>query len=141
MSGHRHKTITHINPPDLAPPSGYSQVVEARGGRTIYIAGQVALDRHGNLVGGDDMEAQADQVFRNLAAALASVHCTARNLVKLTVFVRDVRGLASYRKARDRFLGGTSPPAAPAITLVEVSRLFADQFLIEIEAVAVAAPD
>jgi enamine deaminase RidA (YjgF/YER057c/UK114 family) len=132
-------TVRFVNPPELAPPPGYSQIAEVRGGRIVYIAGQVATDRHGSLVGGADLEAQADQAFRNLGAALAAVGCTPRDLVKLTVFVRDMSGLASYRKARDRFLGATTPPAAPAITLVEVSRLFADEFLIEIEAVAAAS--
>ena len=73
-----------------------------------------------------------------LAAALGSVGCTARDLVKLTVFVRDMRELAAYRHARDRFFASVTPPAAPAVTLVEVSRLFAEDFLIEVEAVAAA---
>ena len=131
--------VTFVNPPELAPPPGYSQVVEVRGGRLIYVAGQVALDRAGNLVGGGDLEAQADQVFRNLSAALAAVGCGARDLVKLTVFVRDMEKLTPYRKARDRFFGTVTPPAAPAITLVEVSRLYRDDLLIEIEAVAAEA--
>lgn len=131
-------TVRFVNPPELAPPPGYSHVAEVRGGRLVYVAGQVASDRQGKLVGGNDLEAQADQAFRNLTAALAAVGCTARHLVKLTVFVRDMSRLSSYRKARDRFLGTTTPPSAPAITLVEVSRLFADEFLIEIEAVAAA---
>lgn len=131
-------TITFVNPPELAPPPGYSNVVEIHGGRIVYIAGQVALDRHGNLVGRGDVEAQAEQVFRNLGAALAAVGCTPRHLVKLTVFVRDTSQLALYRKARDRFFTSTTPPAAPAITLVEVANLFAPEFLIEIEAVAAA---
>lgn len=129
-------SINFVNPPELAAPPGYSQVAEVRAGRMVYIAGQVATDAKGELVGKGDFEAQADQVFRNLAAALASVGCTARELVKLTVFVRDMRDLALYRKSRDKFLGSTTPPAAPAITLVEVSKLVADEYLLEIEAVA-----
>ena len=138
MSEPSKEAITFINPPELAPPPGYANVVEIRGGRLIYIAGQVATDRHGKLVGKGEVEAQADQAFRNLGAALASVGCTPRHLVKLTVFVRDMSRIASYRQARDRFLGSVTPPATPAITLVEVSRLFAEDFLIEIEAVAAA---
>jgi enamine deaminase RidA (YjgF/YER057c/UK114 family) len=111
-------------------------VVEVSGSRLVFIAGQTALDREGNLVGGKNLEAQADQVFRNVGYALAAAGCTPRDLVKLNVFVRDMSGLPLYRKARDRFLGATSPPAAPAITLVEVPRLFRDDLLIEIEAVA-----
>jgi enamine deaminase RidA (YjgF/YER057c/UK114 family) len=138
MADRPSNTIIFVNPPELAAPPGYSHVAEIRGGRIIYIAGQAATDRHGNLVGKGDFEAQADQVFRNLAAALRSVGCTPRQLVKLTVFVRDMTRLASYRSARDRFFASTTPPVAPAITLVEVSRLFGDDFLIEIEAVAAA---
>ena len=129
-------SIRFSNPPELAPPPGYSNVVEVSGGRILFIAGQTALDAAGNLVGKDDFAAQAEQVFRNLSAALASVGCTARNLVKLTVFVRDMGELAAYRHARNRFFATTTPQAAPAVTLVEVSRLFAEDFLIEIEAVA-----
>ncbi len=128
--------IRTIHPPELAPPPGYSNVIEVSGSRLVFIAGQTALDRDGNLVGGNDVEAQADQVFCNLGYALAAAACTARDLVKLTVFVRDMAGLPHYRKARDRFLGSVKPPAAPAITLVEVSKLFRDDLLIEIEAVA-----
>ncbi|MEJ0074060.1 MAG: RidA family protein [Alphaproteobacteria bacterium] len=128
--------IRFINPPGLAPPPGYSNVVEVRGSRIVFIAGQAASDRNGNLVGGSDLEAQADQAFRNLGVALDAAGLTARNLVKLTVFVRDMGALAAYRRARDRFFASVSPPPVPAITLVEVSKLFAPEFLIEIEAIA-----
>ena len=131
-------TISRLNPPALASPPGYSNVEDVRGARLVYIAGQVATDRDGNIIGKGDFEAQAEQAFRNLGVALAAADCTAAQLVKLTVFVRDMSKLAAYRKERDRFFGTVSPPAAPAITLVEVSRLFADDFLIEIEAVAAA---
>ncbi len=130
--------IRRLNPPDLGPPPGYSQVVEVRAGRIIFIAGQTALDEAGALVGKDDFAAQAEQVFRNLAVALQAVACTAANLVKLTVFLRDMNNLGAYREARNRFFASVSPPAAPAITLVEVSKLYGPEFLIEIEAVAAA---
>jgi enamine deaminase RidA (YjgF/YER057c/UK114 family) len=131
--------IRFRTPPELAEPPGYSNVVEVRAGRIIFIAGQTALDRHGNLVGKGNFEAQAEQVFRNLSAALASVGCSAENLVKLTVFVRDMGELAAYRGARDRFFATVTPPAAPAVTLIEVSRLFGEDFLIEAEAIAASA--
>jgi enamine deaminase RidA (YjgF/YER057c/UK114 family) len=128
--------IRFINPAGLAPPPGYSNVVEVRGGRIVFVAGQTASDRNGNLVGGSDLEAQADQAFRNVGVALEAAGLTARNLVKLTVFVRDMGALAAYRRARDRFFASVNPPPAPAITLIEVSKLFAPEFLIEIEAFA-----
>ncbi len=130
--------IRYVNPPSLERPPGYSHVVDVRGGRLIFIAGQAGVDAAGTVVDGNDLEAQADQAFRNLAAALESVGCSAANLVKLTVFIRDMSKLGDYRRARDRFFGTMNPPIAPAITLVEVSRLYSEGLLIEIEAVAAA---
>lgn len=130
--------VRFINPKGLESPPGYSHVADVRGGRLIFLAGQAALDRAGQLVGGADLEAQADQAFKNLSLALDSVGCTPANLIKLTVFVRDMGGLSDYRRARDRFFSTVEPPAAPAITIVEVSRLFADELLIEIEGIAAA---
>jgi len=130
--------IRRLNPTDLGPPPGYSQVVEVRANRIIFIAGQTALEASGALVGAGDFAAQVDQVFRNLATALAAVQCTAANLVKLTVFLRDMDSLGAYREARNRFFATVSPPAAPAVTLIEVSKLYGPDFLIEIEAIAAA---
>jgi enamine deaminase RidA (YjgF/YER057c/UK114 family) len=131
-------SIIHSNPPELGSPPGYSQIVEVWAGRMIFIAGQTALDRDGNLVGKSDFAAQATQVFQNLNVALQERGCDATNLVKLTVFLTDMNNLASYREARNRFFASVTPPAAPAITLVEVSKLYGPDFLIEIEAIAAA---
>ena len=73
--------ITRINPPELGTPPGYSQIVEVKAGRIIFIAGQTALDRDGNVVGRHDFAAQVEQVFRNLAIALEASRCTPANLV------------------------------------------------------------
>ena len=129
-------SIKRINPPQLGAPPGYSQVVDVCAGRIIFIAGQTALDQNGDLVGKNDFAAQAEQVFRNLSVALQSVGCTAGNLVKLTVFLRNMDNLSAYREARNRFFATTTPVAAPAVTLVEVSRLYGPDFMIEIEAIA-----
>jgi enamine deaminase RidA (YjgF/YER057c/UK114 family) len=131
-------TITRINPPELGTPPGYSQVVEVTASRIIFIAGQTALDRDGSLIGKNDFAVQAEQVFRNLSFALQASGCTASNLVKLTVFLTDMDNLTSYREARNRFFASVTPPAAPAVTLVEVSKLFGPDFMIEIEAIAAA---
>jgi enamine deaminase RidA (YjgF/YER057c/UK114 family) len=136
MTSQARPAITRINPPELGTPPGYSQVVEVAAGRMIFIAGQTALDSDGNLVGRSDFAAQAAQVFRNLAIALEAGRCTAANLVKLTVFLTDMSNLGPYREARNRFFASVTPPAAPAVTLVEVSKLFGADFMIEIEAIA-----
>ncbi len=128
--------IRRLNPPELGAPPGYSQIVEVRAGRIIFIAGQTSLNRDGEVVGRNDFAAQAEQVFRNLSTALQSVGCNASHLVKLTVFLRDMGHLQTYREARNRFFATVTPPAAPAVTLIEVSKLYGPDFLIEIEAVA-----
>jgi enamine deaminase RidA (YjgF/YER057c/UK114 family) len=131
-------TIKRTNPPELGVPPGYSQVVEIRGGRIIFIAGQTALDRNGEVVGKGNFARQAAQVFENLNFALQSVGGSAANLIKLTVFLRNMDDLSAYRDARNRFFATVTPAAAPAVTLVEVSRLYGSDFLIEIEAIAAA---
>jgi enamine deaminase RidA (YjgF/YER057c/UK114 family) len=130
--------IKYSNPPSLPTPVGYSQIVEARAGRLIFIAGQVPVDAKGELVGPGDFEAQAGQAFDNLGNALKSVGCTPRDLVKVTVFMRDMNNLLAYRAARVKFFGSTTPAAAPAVTLVEVSRLYDSKIMLEIEAIAAA---
>jgi enamine deaminase RidA (YjgF/YER057c/UK114 family) len=130
--------ITRINPPELGTPPGYSQIVEVAASRIVFIAGQTALDPDGHVVGKSDFAAQATQVFSNLAIALRASGCTAADLVKLTVFLTDMGNLALYREARNRFFASVTPPAAPAVTLVEVSKLYGADFMIEIEAIAAA---
>jgi enamine deaminase RidA (YjgF/YER057c/UK114 family) len=136
MNGDGTPSITRINPPELGTPPGYSQVVDISAGRIILISGQTAADRDGNVVGKDDFAAQAAQVFRNLGIALEAAGCTAANLAKLTVFLTDMDNLARYREARNRFFATVTPPAAPAVTLVEVAKLYGPEFMIEVEAIA-----
>ena len=123
---------------DTLPPSpGYSQAVEVRPGRIIYIAGQVSVDRAGKLVGEGDMRAQAQQTFENLKAALEASGAKFENVVKLNYYVLDVAQLLAVREVRDKFVNMANPPAS---TAVEVRRLFREGFLIEVEAVA-AVPE
>jgi enamine deaminase RidA (YjgF/YER057c/UK114 family) len=129
-------SIVRTNPPELGTPPGYSQIVDIAASRIIFISGQTALDQEGNLVGRNDFAAQAAQVFRNLAIALRARGCDATNLVKLTVFLTNIENLGAYREVRNRFFASVTPPAAPAVTLVEVSKLYGAEFMIEIEAIA-----
>lgn len=138
MTENAARSIARINPPELGTPPGYSQIVDVTAGRIIFISGQTALDGNGNQVGKSNFAEQATQVFRNLGVALQASGCTAANLVKLTVFLTDMNNLGSYREARNRFFASVTPPAAPAVTLVEVSKLYGPDFLIEIEAIAAA---
>src|SRR5215468_8655541 len=76
------KFVVFVNPPTLAKPTGYTHAVVATGGRTIYVAGQVALDQSGTIVGKDDFRAQTTQVFENLKKALEAAGATFKNVVK-----------------------------------------------------------
>ena len=80
MTSQARPSVTRINPPELGTPPGYSQVVEVTAGRMIFIAGQTALDRDGNVVGKGDFARQAAQVFDNLMIALNAAGCTPAKL-------------------------------------------------------------
>jgi len=123
-----------LAPETLSQPFGYSHVVDAPASRVIYISGQVPLDAEGHLVGEGDFEAQTRQVFENLTRALEAVDASWNDVVKLQYFLRDVGEIASVRAIRDEYVDTEHPPAS---TLVEVSALFRDDVLIEIEAVAI----
>jgi reactive intermediate/imine deaminase len=123
-----------LSPDTLPRPFGYSHVVDAPAGRIVYISGQVPLDAAGNLVGEGDFAAQIRQVFENLTAALTAADASWSDVVKLNYFVRDIGEVVSLRAVRDEYVNTEQPPAS---TLVEVSRLFRDDVLVEIEAVAV----
>ena len=126
--------IRFINPSTLATPPGYTHVVEITYGRTIFIAGQVALDQAGKIVGPHDFRAQTQQVFENLKAALAAVGADFTRVVKLNMYVVDISQLPTLREVRDRYVNTAEPPAS---TLVGVQHLFREGFDIEIEGVAV----
>jgi enamine deaminase RidA (YjgF/YER057c/UK114 family) len=112
-------------------PAGYSQVVEVRGGRTLYISGQVALDSSGNVVGPDDFSAQVNQVFANLKARLDEADASFNDVVKLNFYLLDAGNLPIVR---DTYVNREQPPAS---TLVVVKQLFRPELLVEVDAIAV----
>jgi enamine deaminase RidA (YjgF/YER057c/UK114 family) len=115
-------------------PAGYSQVVEVRGGRTLYISGQVALDASGDLVGSGDFAAQLKQVFANLKARLDEAGASFNDVVKLNFYLLDASMLQLIRDIRDTYVNRDHPPAS---TLVAVKELFRPDLLIEVDAIAV----
>ena len=125
--------VEYTNPPTLSSPTGYTHVVQVHRGRTVYIAGQVAFDKSGNLVGKGDFAAQTTQVFENLKLALATAGATFDNLVKVTTFVTDLSQIQALREIRAKYYGKN----APASTLVQITQLASPAFMIEIEAIAV----
>jgi enamine deaminase RidA (YjgF/YER057c/UK114 family) len=129
-------TPRFMTPATLPPARGYSHVVEVPAGeRLLFISGQVPLNRKGELVGPGDVGRQAEQVFANLELALAEAGATFADVVKLTIYMVDVSRLPELREVRDRHVNLRAPPAS---SLVEVRRLFRDDVLVEIDAVAAA---
>jgi len=129
-------TLRHVPaPPGVAPGNGYCHVVSGRG-RLVAVAGQVALDEHGAVVGDGDPEAQARQVFENLRWCLAAAGAGFADVVKLGVFVTDMAYLPAMRTARDAVVDTTRPPAS---TAVQVAALARPEFLIEVDALALVA--
>src|SRR5262245_34477323 len=96
---------TFSNPPGLSTPRGYSHVVDVPAGRTVYIAGQVAFNAEGKVVGKGDVRAQTEQTFKNLKTALESAGASFSDVVKLNWYVRDISQLAVYREVREQYFG------------------------------------
>ncbi|MCR8645486.1 RidA family protein [Paenibacillus sp. N1-5-1-14] len=128
------KQVSFTNPASMPPANGYTQVVEVRNGRTIYVSGQIAVNQYGEKVGQGDLSAQTRQVFENIKSALEASKVTFDDVVKLTFFVTDISQMQVVRDIRDMYVNTNNPPASSA---VEVSKLVHDHFLIEIEAIAV----
>lgn len=123
-----------LNPATMPKPVGYSQLAVVSSSKLVFIAGQVALDPSGVLVGKDDFPAQVRQVFENLKAALHAAGTDFHHVIKLNSYVVDLKGIAAFREVRDEYVNTQNPPAS---TLVQVSQLFRPEFLVEIEAIAV----
>ena len=125
-----------INPEGLVKPGVYTPVVSARGGKTIYISGQVSQDAAGNLVGKGDLLAQTEQVYRNLGIALTAAGATFNDVVKLNVYVVGYKSehRALLQSVRGKHVSKDTPPAS---TLIGVQALARADFLVEVEAVAV----
>ena len=128
--------VKTFNNPDTvaAPVAKYSHAVRLDLGNAvlIYTAGQVAVDKAGQIVGKGDIKAQTECVFENLKAILEANSASLQDIIKLTVFVTDMSFRGDLSAVRDRYLGDH----APTSTLVEVSSLASPDWLIEIEAVA-----
>ena len=119
-----------LNLSNVHPTKGYSHVAKA--GNTLYIAGQVAKDLEGNLVGKGDFKTQARQVFTNLKNILEEAEGRIQNIVKMTTFLTHFDYIETYRKVRDEFIQEPFPPN----TLLIVNSLAMAEYMIEVEAVA-----
>jgi enamine deaminase RidA (YjgF/YER057c/UK114 family) len=121
---------TILQPPDVHAPVGYSHA--ARTANTLYVAGQIAKDVDGRLVGEGDIHVQLRQVFTNLQSVLRDAGATLGDIVKMTTYLTDISYVDAYRQVRNETFKDPLPPS----TLVVVKSLFSPEYLVEIEAIA-----
>jgi enamine deaminase RidA (YjgF/YER057c/UK114 family) len=127
--------LERINPADLTTPQTYTHVIVATGTRLVFVAGQVAEDGEGNLVGPGDLAVQARQAFDNVGRALVAARAGPEQVTKITIFVVDYRD--EYLPAIEEGRVALFRDHKPADTLVGVATLAHPGCLIEIEAIAV----
>ncbi|WP_435061846.1 RidA family protein [Amycolatopsis thermoflava] len=128
-------SVQRVNPPELAPPRGFSHAVVATG-TTVFLAGQTALDPEGRIVGGTVVE-QFERALSNLLGALHAAGGAPDRLVSLTVYATDLAGYRAHAREIGevwRRLAGTDYPAMAAIG---VSRLWDAEALVEVQGFAV----
>lgn len=124
-----------VNPKELGTPlSKYSHavVVNVGSAKLIFVTGQQALDSHGKVVAPSDISAQTEYVFESVHKILASCGATFRDIVKVTIFVTDMKLYPKVAEIRNKYFTD-SPPAS---TLVEVKGLVSKESLIELEVIA-----
>jgi len=130
--------IKIYNPDTLGAPLGqYSQVTWVKASEFLFIAGSLAADRQGNIVGAGDFDAQCVQVFANIEKALAAEGAGWGNIVQFTTYLvhsQDISRFMTYRLREfpAMFPGGAYPPN----TLLIVDRLVKEDFLVEVQAIA-----
>ena len=130
--------VKMLNPETMGKPLGqYSQIARVKASELAFIAGQLATDKSGNLVGGDDFDAQCAQVFANIETALKSLGVGWGNVAQFTTYLVHSQDVARLRAWRNRefprlFPDGKYPPN----TLLIIDRLVQEAFLIEVQAIA-----
>jgi enamine deaminase RidA (YjgF/YER057c/UK114 family) len=130
--------IQRFNPPEMGAPLGlYKQITRTRASEVVYIAGQLAADRAGAVVGKGDFEAQMRQVFANIAAALGSVGGSFANVAKFTTYLVHSQDIETFMRVRKELFPALFPAGDyPPNTLLIVDRLVQEEFLIEVETTA-----
>ena len=127
--------LEHISPAGISPPRGYTHVLKTSGSATVYVAGQVALDAGGSIVGDGDLEAQTRQAYANLRLALAAAGAAPSDVAKTTTYI--VHYTPELREQLVAGRGDFFGERPPASTLVGVQALGRPEFLVEVEAVAI----
>ena len=135
------RQIALHNPPSLMKPNGFSHAAETRGGRMLFLAGQVAKDRDGRVVGKGDVVAQFRQVCENLKTLVTAANGQLADVVKLTIYVLDTAEFKRQGKPVGVVYREYFGKHYPAMTLVGVRDLYdaSEGCLIEIDGFACLA--
>jgi enamine deaminase RidA (YjgF/YER057c/UK114 family) len=130
--------IKIFSPDVLGKPLGqYSQITRVKASEFVYIAGQLATDREGRIIGADDFDAQCVQVFANIETALKSVGAGWGNVVEFTTYLVHSQDIPKFMTYRKRAFPGFFPDGAyPPNTLLMVDRLVQEPFLVEVKTIA-----
>ena len=128
-----------IRPRGLANARGYIYGVKVRGGATLYIAGQVAFDGEGKVVGAGDIVRQFEQALANFRRVLEVGGAVPQDVVKLNIYIADMAAYKANLSGIGRAYRAVFGHHYPAMTVVEVKGLYDDGIMLEIEGVAVTA--
>ena len=130
--------VTYLDPPSAPPVQGmYSHVARMAPGEIAFIAGQVAIDGKGNLVGAGDLGAQVKQVFANLGGILKDLGSDFEQVVQFTTYLTSADSIPAWMAARGEIFPKLFPAGKyPPNTLLVVNRLVRPELLLEIEAIA-----
>lgn len=125
-----------MNPAEWKKPKGYSHLVKTTGGVHLHLAGQASFDAEGKLVGEDDFPRQYEQTLKNIEVVLKTGGAALTDIVRMNIYCTDRDAFYSHGKEVGRIYKEYFGEYVPAVTLVEISRLFMDGMLIEIDVIA-----
>jgi enamine deaminase RidA (YjgF/YER057c/UK114 family) len=130
--------IKIFSPETLGRPRGqYSQITRVKAAETLYIAGQVAADANGTIIGDGDFDAQCTQIFANIEAALAACGAGWKDVVQFTTYLVDADDIPKFFAYRLRAFPAMFPDGVyPPNTLLIVSRLVEEPFKVEVQTIA-----
>ena len=133
----KYSRITN-NPPTLSQPLGlYSQVCTVNSSNLIFLAGQVAVDEHGDLVGNNDISAQVTQIYKNIGDALDSANAKFENIVQFTTYIVGSDNIPAFLEKRNSIVNNIYPLGDfPPSTLLVVAGLADPEYLAEVTAIA-----
>lgn len=126
-----------VNPSSLARPSGFSYAVVSKGQRVVHFAGHTSINSQGRIVGAGDIGTQFEQTLKNMAVTAKEAHTSLVDIVKMTLFVTDIEAYKVDAKQIGEVYRHFFGSHYPAMTLVEVQRLWDKEAMIEVEAVAI----